>query len=171
MHVLLVFERFLVQNFVVFLLSVQTISKATIVINLRHHIVLVIRGADKLITNLDFVTAALIQQFQVLPVAHHSFFTFLKAFPLFVLNHGGICVHVLTLELLFLEFFRETSILFRLNPFLSANIVVSFSETFLTSRNSCILTDLSITSLLVPSIVSLLLAFNTSLFDLGGIFN
>jgi len=105
MHVLLVFERFLVENFIVFLLGVKTIGKASIVINLAHNFVLVIRGAHKLITNLDFVAAALVKQFQVLSITNHSLFTFLETFPLLVLNHGSICVHVLALELNFLELF------------------------------------------------------------------
>ena len=171
MHVLLVFECLLVEDFIVFLLSRETFGKAAVIRNLRHYVILGISCAHELVTHLNFIATTLVKQLKILSITNHALLTLLKAFPLLVLNHSCISIVVLTLEFNFLKLFCQACVFFRLDSFLGANIVVSLLETFLACCNSSIFSDLCVSRHLIAACISFLSSLDSCLFYLIWIFN
>lgn len=133
MHALLVLERLFVEDLVVLLLSNESIGVATVIGDLLQHVVLLVRGSDKLVRDFYFVQAALVDQFNVLRISNHSLLACFKALPLFVFNHSGVGVHVLPLKLNLFQFFGKTSVFFGLESLFSRNLFVSLLQTLFTS--------------------------------------
>jgi hypothetical protein len=160
-----------VEDFIVFLLSRKTFGKTTIVSDLIHHVILGIICAYELVAHLDFIASALVKQLKVLSITNHTLLTLLKAFPLLVLDHGGISIVVLALKFNFLELFGQASVFLCLDSLLRANIVVSFLEAFLTCSKSTVFSELGISRHLVAACISLLSSPDSRLFDLIRIFD
>ena len=105
MHRLFVGKRVLVEDFVLFLLQSEVAPVRMVIRKFVGYLALGVIGPYELVAYFDLVCAALLNQLVVLSVAHHALFALLKALPLLILDHGGVGVHILALELDLFEFF------------------------------------------------------------------
>lgn len=112
---------------------------------------------NQLIRNLDLISTTLLDQFVVLGISYHSFFALFEALPLLVLNHGCISIHVLPLQLNFLEFFRKTSVFICLVMLFGRNFWIGLFQAFLASRQPYLLQFLAVLSFALLCCLSWLL--------------
>jgi hypothetical protein len=123
-HLCLVFERVFVQNLVLFFACVHTLLKALIVLKLCHNVCFGIIGAHRAVLYVDFVDLALFNQPLVLVITNRPFLASLEFLPRLFLDHGCVCVQVLTLKLDLLQFFGQSFLLILFVSFLLADVVI-----------------------------------------------
>ena len=105
MHFRLVFERALVENFILTFAGVKTIFVALVVVELVHHRTFSVVSTHSLILHRDLVDLALPDKLVVLTISDLAFFSSFKLFPGFHFDHGCVSVFVLLFELKLFEFF------------------------------------------------------------------
>jgi len=104
-HFRLVFERALVENFILTFAGVKTIFVALVVVELVHHRTFSVISTHSLILHRDLVDLALPDKLVVLTISDLAFFSSFKLLPGFHFDHGCVSVFVLLFELKLFEFF------------------------------------------------------------------
>lgn len=161
------------QHFVFFLAYCQALLVRLVVLELVHYFGTLIECTDRLVLYRDAVRLALIDQLIVLFVAYLSLSTRLKLFPGLLLNHGRICVHVLTLEADFLELLGEALVGLLLVHLLLLDLIVGFDQALLThlfalllERISSIILSLALCIIILSTLVARILNLDLGLLEL-----
>ena len=159
------------QNFIFLFTNDQSILITTIVAYLFKHSLFAILRSHQLVRDFDFIDSALLTQLEVLVVTDGPLLAHLQLFPCFILNHGGVCVQVLPLQLNLFKFFCESLLLLALYLLLRRYYVVHFQKSFFTSRYTGGFSNSGIFCLLFPPQISLNFTFLPCFFYLVCIFD
>ena len=143
------------QNFIFLFTNDQSILITTIVAYLFKHSLFAILRSHQLVRDFDFIDSALLKQLKVLVVTDGSLLAYLQLLPCFILNHSGVCVQVLPLQLNLFKFFCESLLLLALDLLLRRYYVVHFDKSFFTSRYTSGFSNSGIFCLLFPPQISL----------------
>ena len=163
-------EGIFVQHFVFFLAYCQALLIRLVVLELVHYFSTLIECTNRLVLHGDAVRLALVDQLLVLFVTDLSFGTRLELLPGLLLNHGRICVHVLTLKADFLELLGEALVGLLLVLLLLLDLIVGFDKALLThlsalllERISSIILGLALSIIILSTLVARILNFRLGL--------
>ena len=97
-----------------------------IILYFRQNLVLTILSPDKHIVDFDPIQFRLLNQLIVLILTDLPFLSLLKPFPLLVLHHRRISIHVLLLQRNLLQFLGQPRIFLPLEPLLGRYNLIRF---------------------------------------------